>query len=242
MCVDPITAAIALGATGLGNYMQQKENNDNTNRQYNALNAVAQQGVAQQDADAAKSGAVLNNTINGFQAPQQGADLGSLVTARQNTINGNTGVPSSLVDPTSNANAPQVVKSDLANKMAGATAYGAQQGNALGAISGNTDQMMTNQINLNTSGQKIGQLSDFAKGDYRANQAQQNSAFANARKAANPLWGMLAQAGNAAGMYAAGGGSIGDLISPANVAGQADASFLASAQRSAGLPTPIYGT
>lgn len=225
MCVDPVTAAIALGASGLGNYMQQKENNDNVNRQYNARNAVAQQGVAQQDADAAKSGAILHNTINQFSTPAQAQDLGSLVTARQNTINNNVTTPSALVDPTTNAGEPQVVKSDLADKMAKASAYSTQQGNALGVIGGTGDQTLQNNINLNTSGQKIGQESNFAKGDYGVNQAQQKSAFENARKAPNPLWGMLSQAGNLAGMYAAGGGDIGSLITGTPKGAMSDAAF-----------------
>ena len=236
----PLIAA-AVGASGVGSYMQQKENNDNVNRQYNARNAVALQGVQQQDADAAKSNAVLQKTIGQFQAPQQAQDLGSLITARTNTINGNTDTPSAFVDPTANANAPKVVQSELAKKMADAAAFTQQQGGALAKIGATGDQSIGNALNLNTSGNQIGMLSNFAKGDYGVNQAQQRSAYENARKSPNPVWGILQQAGNAAGMYAAGGGTIGDIINPGTGAGltQADTSFLNAAQHSAGVPT-IY--
>lgn len=238
--VSTSTAIMLAGmaASGAGAYMTQKNNNDNVNRERTAINNVAQQGVAQQDADAAKSGAVLNNTINGFQAPQQGTDLGSLITARQTTIGSNTGTPSSIIDPTANANAPKVVQSDLANKMASATAFGNQQGDALGRIAGNTDQMMGNQINLNASGQKIGQLTNFAQGDYRANKALQQSASSNARRPPSVAATALSQAGNAASIYGAGAGGVGDLIAPSTTSAAADQNFLNSAYKSAGIYGP----
>lgn len=208
MCtgLEIAAATAALGASAGGNYMQQQENNANTQREYNARNDAMAAGVKVQDANAAKSTNVLNSTVSKFQQPQQQQDLGSLITKRTNAINANDVTPAAINPNGAVSTAPNVVNSDLANRMAGATAYANQQGSALGSIGGVGDQLLGNSLALNDSGNQIGQISNFAKGDAGVNQAQINAAGHNARKASSGIGQLLSTVGNVGSMYVAGGG------------------------------------
>lgn len=212
--IPQMLASMAL--SGVGNYITQSQNNRNTQRQYNAKNEVMMRGVQQQDANAARAKNVLDLTTGKFDAKNQAADLGAMIADRTKAINDNVGTPSSFVDPTSNANAPKVVQSELAKKMADAAAYSTQQGGALGKIGALNDQHLENALKINDSGNQIGTIGNFARGDYGVNQAQQNSAFHNARKAPGMFGEILSTVGNLGSMDAAGGGkglqTIGDWI------------------------------
>jgi hypothetical protein len=205
-------ALAAAAASAIASYETQSENNANTQRQYNAKNAVQAQGQVQQNANTAQGQSILGNTIAKFQPGQVGADTNTAIANRTNALTANLTTPASINDPTSNANAPQVVQDDLANKMAGAAAFGAQQADALGRIGGNTDAAVGQAINLNSSGQQLGQLSNFAHGDAGVNQAQAEAAYNNARKPANPLWGLVGTAASALAMHGAANGAMGNEL------------------------------
>ena len=205
MCAGP-EVALALGATGLGNYMQAKENNASINAQYNARNAVQQQGYDQQKKNAAQAQDVLQPAIAGFQNPNQQADLGALITNRAAAINGNTTIPQTGNDIVSTQ--PKIVQDTLADKIGKAVAYNKQQGDALAALGSTGDQWLNNGIKLQDSGAKINTIDNFARAQQGVNNAQAESAYNNARKAANPLWGILSDIGTVAGADAFAGGGI----------------------------------
>ena len=196
---------LAAAATTAGNYMQTQNNNESLDAQYKARDAALEQGVQNQDALAAKAQVPFSNAVQNFTPGNQNASLGDLVTQRQNTIAANTKTPSSFIDPTSNANAPQVVQDSLAQKMGNATAYANQQGQALGTLGGLNDQNVANNLALNTSGNQIGMYDQFAKGQSVADQASANAAYNNARKSPSIAGELLSGAGTALGLDGATG-------------------------------------
>jgi hypothetical protein len=233
----PWALAAAAAVSAVANYAQQSENNKNVQRQYNARNAARAQGAAVQDANAAKGQDLLKAATDKFQPAQTSAGLDAAITNRTNAINNNVTTPASINDPTSNANAPQVVQEDLASKMAAATAFGHQQAGALGRIGGTSDAMGNNGLALNDSAQRLGSLSNFAHGDAGVNRAQVEAAGNNARKAANPLWSIIGSLANAAGTaYTAGSGSGTGMAAGKAIGGQTGESLATSS-----LPAGQYG-
>lgn len=200
---------LAAAATTAGNYIQTQNNNASVDAQYKARDAALRQGVQAQDVLAANNQNVLDSATAKFTPGSQNDSLGDLVTTRQNTIanNVNNTVPSSFVDPTKNANAPQVVNDSLAQKMGNATAYANQQGKALGTLGGLSDQNVANSLTLNTSGNQIGMNDAIAKGQAVASQAETNAAYNNARKSPSVLGNVLSTAGTLAGLDAFTGGA-----------------------------------
>lgn len=197
MCVGPelaLALTAAAGASAGGNYLQTEQNNASLKAQQNAKNEAAAEGVAQQQENQKQATGVLNNTIQQFSAPQQASDLGSLITNRTNAINSNT-----TPGPAAASNiksAPQVIQSDLASKLAGVTAYGAQQAGALGAMGATNDQAVNNNITLDNSGMQLGTISNTAAHQLAVNKVAQNAAYNNARKAPSTLGSILSTIGS----------------------------------------------
>lgn len=213
-------ALAALGGTaasGVGNYMTQQENNQNANRVYNAQKDAAAQGAAQQAANAAKGAGIVNSAVSQFTPSAQAADLGNIIADRSKVINDNTAQPPSLV--TAASTAPGAVQNDFANRLASTAAYNSSQGDALAKMGATDTQGINNALALNTAGNQIGTLNNFAQGDQRVTGINIKAAGNNARKAANPFWQDLATAGNVASMAGAASGGLGSLTGAANTAG-----------------------
>lgn len=221
MC-DPITiAAIAsAAATAGGNYLQTKTNNESMQAQTTARNNAAAEGVAQQQPNIQQGQQELNQTLQKFSAPQQSQDLGNLVAARSAAINANDPAPTGSTNPLTNINAdtPQVVKSDLATKLAGATAYAKQQGDAAGAMGATSDLFNNQNIALNNNAQNLSDLNTKASEEAAVNRLKQTSDANNARKAPSTLGELLSTAGTVGSLASAAGGGFTNIL---NGAGQA---------------------
>lgn len=239
---------LAAAATTVGNYMQTQSNNESLDAQYKARDAALEQGIQAQDQIQAKNQNILNNTTQQFTPGAQNQSVGGLITARQNVISNNTNntTPSAFIDPTKNANAPQVVQDSLAQKMGNATTFANQQGNALGTLGGLSDQNVANNLALNTSGNAIGMNNTIAKGQAVASQAEENAAYNNARKAPSTLGQGLSTVGTLLGLDGAAGatninGLLGGtskipVVNAATGLDPAETNFLGKAQQGAPLP------
>lgn len=230
MCVGPELAlaltAASTAASVAGNYMQTKANNASTQAQVNAKNAALQEGLTQQKQNQDQATGVLNNTLQKFSAPNQQQDLGSLVTNRTNTIAGNM-TPAAAPD-TNLKEAPQVVQSDLANRMAKVAGYGAQQANALAKVGATGDQFNNNALTLGDSGLKLGTISNFAQGQLGVNKLKQSVDANNARKSPNGLGDILSKIGTAgtiAGLGAGAGTGLSNLFAAGPSTGLGDAIY-----------------
>lgn len=241
MC-DPITiAAIAsTAATVGGNYLQQKNNNASNAAQVNARNAAAAEGVKQQQPNIQQGQDTLNQTIQKFSGENQANDLGSLVASRTSAINANDTPATGTADPLTNiSNAPQVVKSDLADKIGKATAYANQQGGALGKMGATGDLFNNNAITLANSGTDLNNLTSKANEEARVNLMKQNSDAANARKAPSSLGELLSTAGTIGGIASAAGGGFTNIF---NGAGQTLEGGLRAVSNLPPGPIPLTGS
>lgn len=237
---------LASAATTAGNYMQTQANNASVDAQYKARDAALEQGVQNQQALQAKAQVPFNTAVQNFTPGAQNASLGDLITARQNTINSSVKTPSSFIDPTSNANAPQIVQDSLAQKMGNATQFNNQQGAALATLGGLNDQNVANNLALNTSGNQIGMYDQFAKGQAVADQASTNAAYNNARKSPSALGEALSGAGTALGLDNftgttningfLGGANGAPVINPATGMTAPESSFLTKTQQNVPMP------
>ena len=208
-------AAASAAASMAGNYIQAKNNNASQTAQYNARNAVQQQGYDQQKQNAADAQGVLQPAIAGFSAPNQQADLGNLITSRANTINANSATPSTGNLPGAVSTAPKVVQDSLANRIGQAVAFNNQQGDALAKVGATGDQAINNNINLGNTGLKINTIDNNARAQVGVNEAEANAAYNNARKSPSSLGSLLSTAGTAGGIASLGmgaGADIGKLI------------------------------
>lgn len=217
MCMGPelAIALASMAASGVGNYIQTKRNNDSAQAQINARNAAMLAGNEKQNEYAAQGQNLVNQTANKFTGPAQQQTLGDLVNARSTAINNNSpAVPATGVDPINSiSTAPKVVQSDLGAKMGKAAAFANQQGNALGNIGGIGDLLSGNTLALNDNQNQLNTVSNFARGTAGVTTAQENSAYNNARKSPSVFGQLLSTAGNLGSMYAAGTGKLPGQIS-----------------------------
>lgn len=204
MTTASYVALAAAAASAAGNYIQTENNNKSMQAQTNAKNSALQEGLVQQKHNQEQATNVLDNTLNKFAKPAQEQGLGDVIAGRTQTIQNNM-TPAAPADTNIKA-APQVVKSDLASKMADAAAYSKQQAGALGALGGHNDQLFGNELNLGDSGMHLGTISNFAQGDLGVNKLKQSVDANNARKAPSSFGSLLSTLGTAGSLYSAGAG------------------------------------
>ena len=232
MCLDPVTMA-SLALVGGGNFLQQRSNNASEKAMANARNnrlAIGQQDLAKRQEEA---GQQFDQTLAGFQQPQQEQDIGALVTKRTQAYD-EALTPATGMDPSSAiSTAPKIVKDDLAKKMSDAVAFGKQQGGARARIGATGDQFMGNALDLNESGTRLNTINNFARREVEINRARAEEDANNARKAPSGIGQIMSTAGALLGLpgvsSAANNAIVTAGMSPAEVA------FMKQAQTSAGV-------
>lgn len=223
MCFGPEMLA-SLALSGVGNAIQTSQNNASARAQQNARNAAVAQGIQEQAVNQQKSGAEFDKALNHFTPENQQHDLGALVTSRTNALS----LPANQIPATGNTttaseSTPNVVQSDLAKRLADATAFGVQQAGALGKIGAYGDQAVGNDISTLDSSRKVASISDFAARQAQINRLKQQVDASNAARPASGIGSILGLVGSAGVNDAAGGGHgfsrISNWLSPPTTGG-----------------------
>jgi hypothetical protein len=172
---------LALGLQAASTYANKRGNKAVRRKQ----EGIAQAEDVRQGAYYNKANSTLSDTMAKFVRPAQDAALTG-ATAQRDTVLQDTQAQPGDYTPTS-SDAPEVVHSDLAQRMKDVLMRGRSEVRArakLGAYGGVQNQ---NAINLGRSGQDINQMADFSRGSAGIVPYEMGNALSAGRK-----WGQLA--------------------------------------------------
>lgn len=241
-------ALLAAAATTAGNYIQTQNNNASTKAQWDARNNALAQGAATEQGLQTQANNAFSSTLNNVAPAAQQQSLGDIIASRSAAINGNVTPATGTTNPSTNVStAPKVVQDDIASKMAAASGYGTQQGNALAALGSTGDQFLQNNLNLQAGTQNVGQIASTAQGQAGVTKALAESAYNNARKSPSILGKGLSDVGTLLGLDSFTGGNAANFITGGNGAGAATNAVVNAANASspgikAGLLPKINAT
>lgn len=140
----------------------------------------------------------FDNTMSKFQAPSQTQAIADTAEKRDVSLNATQAQPGDFTPE--NTGAPEVVHSDLAKRMADAVKRGKGEVMARAKLGAYGGVQQDNAINLNRSGQSIGQMADFSRGSAGVLPYEMNAALGAGNKYRN-IADMMRMAGYGLGMY-----------------------------------------
>lgn len=208
MCGPEILLAAAL--TGGSSYISNREARKNANRAKNAVNYEFQQEQDRQKKYREQSKAEFEKALSAFEPEKQQESIADYVGLRSKEYDDNSSTAAKAVADfgTLPANAPRVVKSDIAEKVADAVAEGKGKAKNLARLRSFSDTLSDNAFTLKQGALDIGNINDFSKNSAALNPAEQKEAARKSQKytGANTLADIMGLAGQAVGMHAATGG------------------------------------
>lgn len=204
MCLDPIS----LAGTGLGivgSIMNGKQEAKNEQRMADARTRAMLDNFAQQDKLSAQSRQQFQDALGDFSKPQQQQNLENVGQERTNAIQANINANKVDYNPASE-NAPEVVKSEIAKRMADAMEKGRANATSLGKMGAWGDVQFGNQAGLARRGSQVGEFSNFARNVAGMMPLQMEVAAKNARKAPSMIGDLFKLAGTGMSMVGGAGG------------------------------------
>lgn len=165
-------AALSLAGTALSAYQQ---------RQYQKSAAEASEDQARAELERQRgfqdeSGEQFANTLNRFAMPAQTEALDEAAGQRQEAIESN--IAEDFAVPLSGST-PDVVRSEIAKRMADAVGRGRQQAQALGRIGARGDVGLGNQVAIGRGNQNLGDIASFSRGSLNLLPGAQRAAVNN---------------------------------------------------------------
>lgn len=214
MCTGLEIAAIASTAAQVGgSFLQTQQANKNAQSKINARNAALSQEQERQRAFQAANDTSLNNTLDAFSKDKQEQSFGDLVAKREQAYESNA--PAAAEFANISDTTPQVVKTDLAKRVAGKMAESKAQAKALARIGGTMDVFQNNGLSINQAANQIGTTNSMARGSLDTNRVEQQAAYNNAGNKSSMFGDLLSAAGAAGGLYSAVNGgydALGDRV------------------------------
>jgi len=147
---------------------------------------VAQAERIRQAAYQKQAQATLDKTMSSFDRPAQDKALADTTAQRDTAIQATQAQPGDYT-PTTGANEPAVVHSDLAQQFADVLRRGKSETMARAKLGAYGGVQNDNSINLGRSGQDINQMADFSRGSAGVMPYEMNAAQNAGRK-----WGQIA--------------------------------------------------
>ncbi len=202
MC-DPITLAVMAAATAAsvtGAGIQSREAIDNARRIAKARNQRLEQTRAENKKFADDSRDIFNKRVADIDGDVN-TNLGVAQAERTAGIEGNIPGPETDVSPVGD-DAPQVVKSDFAKKIAEAFAKSTARAQALGKLSGYTGYFARQGDADEAAGRGVGVNANFAAGNMGILPHIQDMAEVQAYRPSSGLGEAMQAIGSALGGYA----------------------------------------
>lgn len=221
MCTGLEIAAVAsLAASAGGSYMNSQQAAKNSQAKINARNEQAQleQGRQKQFQDA--NNVAINNNLDNLSADKQQQSFGDLVANREQAYSDNAPAASEFANISDTT--PNVVKTDLANKVADGLAKSKASAKALAKIGGTTDLFQNNGFDINNTANQIGTTNNLARGSLQTNLAEQTGAANNAGNGKSTFGDLLSAAGAAGSIYTGANGGLGAAFGGTGAAAAAD--------------------
>ena len=215
MCLGP-EAALALALAGAGQGVNAFEANRSAKAQSQAQEGALLQELDRQDDFQRDSGTAFQDAIQSFSKNNQDQNVGDLLLKNTEALQRNQSAPADADFAAVTGNAPKVVKSSLAKSLSDAVGEGQANAGRLAKLRGVGDQIFGNNLRLNTTGNKIRTVGNFARNSANVNRAEQQEAFNNAKKGPSGIGDLLSLAGSGLSLGAAGGATFGDVGSGAN--------------------------
>lgn len=204
MCLGP-EMLLSAGLSAAGNFMNQRQAASNQQAKINASNNALRQELARQEQFQQQNTDVLNKTVDRFDANNQSTEQADLAGKREAAYEANAPVSSDLGNL--NDGAPQVVKTDMAKRVADAVARSKASAKALAKIGSFGDLFQNNGLSINQAGNNIGTTNTLARGSIGVNQLEQRAAANNAGNKSSMFGDLLGAAGAGVGLYGAANGS-----------------------------------
>ena len=167
------------GASGLGTLLATREHNAYTRRLGRRAEEQADLERGRQAEYQAQSAETLGGAIDRFRGPQQGEALGEATAAREKSL-GDL-VTSGGQVPASGA-ASNVVKTDLARRLAQTVAKGRDEAKSLARVGARGDVSLGDRIALMMSGGRLGEINNFSRGSLNLLDSAQTGAMAGASR------------------------------------------------------------
>lgn len=197
MCLDPLTLG-AMAAGGIGSAINASEANANRNAQIEARNKATNDELARQAAFQSQSGGIFDGILNRFQPPAQAAALGDAQTGATNFIHANN--PMDVGSILTRGASPQAMAAENSG-VASAFSRNAGRADALGKLTGYTNQGVGDALAMSESGRKLNTVSDASRGSVSLLPLARSAAEANAYRAPSGLGDLLGFAGNVGAFY-----------------------------------------
>ena len=193
MCLPPMMlAAMALQA---GSSYANKRADKAVRQKQDAVSQAERERQAKYQKQAQ---ATLDKTMATFNRPSQDQALATTAVQHEAAINDTQAQPGDYT-PVSN-DAPPVVRSEIAKRMADAVRQGRGEVMARAKLGAYGGMQHKNAIDLNRSGQDIGQVADFSRGSAGIVPLEMSAAYGAGRK-----WGQISDlfrmGGYGLGMY-----------------------------------------
>lgn len=206
MCLGP-EVAIALALSGAGQYINARETNAGLKSAQRAKEESLRTELKRQEGYQAEAGQTFADTLDTFKKPQQEQSFADLVMEREKALTGNVGDASKDFAPM-RADAPNVVKTEIANQIASGINKSKEQAKRLAKLGARDDVFLDNNIMLNRGKGKIAQVGNFSGNSANINTYEQKAAYNNNLKQPSGFGDLLGLAGMGMGMYGNMGGTI----------------------------------
>jgi hypothetical protein len=190
--MDPITATLLLGGTGLnlfGGIIGQNDALANATAQANARNAVVRSAINQLDQYGAQNRGTFNDLMAGYSPTNQATTLAA-DQAKRSDSNVNAITTENPNATPIQADASPATRSDLAKRMLAVHDMAVDRAKAQGQLGGYSDAWLTNELNNAQAGRDIGVINNFAEGRKALVQPESDLAAAAAYRPPS-IWGPL---------------------------------------------------
>ena len=205
MCLDPVSAGLALGSAALGaggSYLNGQEQAKNTAAQINARNSATEAELARQKAYEATSQGAFNKTLGTFAPNAQATALANNQANARDAFAANA--PGN-VGTIGTGFAPQGVGADANSMIARILSGGAARDAAQGNLTGYGDTMRNNAFALGSGGQALDTVSNFARQSANVGTKEAEAAYNNAARTPSGLGDLLSFGGTLLGSAAGRG-------------------------------------
>lgn len=206
MCEPTTIALIGMGLSGAGAAYNGHQQSKNINRQIKAKNSAAEAEMIRQRGYADEASGVFDESLAGFEKPNQNADLAMAKSKRGAKMEESVTAGSEYA-PT-RGSAPSVVKGEVARKINQAMKSGKAGARRLGNVGAWGDAQFGNRVALGRSGGKLGEIGSNASRSGGLLAVEQQNAANNAYKNPGMFGDLLNVAGQGAQLYGFHGGDF----------------------------------